>query len=105
MKALVKFYRPVQESLAHSHSLARTFSKCTKKKGCRLRFRPDFIGQFKKVWHIRTVSPELSLIALKMKGCRLRFRPNFIVQFKKVWHICAVSSEPSLVAQKRRDVP
>ena len=106
MKSQAKFYRPVQESLAHSRRLARAFAirafaDCTKKKRCRLRFRPNCLYQFENAWPIRAVSPEPSLVALTKKGCRRRLRPNFIGHFKKVWHVHAVSPEPSLVALKK----
>ena len=68
-----------------------------KKKRCRWRLRPNFKGQFMRVWyllhmramkdqmslHIRAISPQPLLFALKKKRCRWRFRPTF-VPFKAV---------------------
>ena len=68
-----------------------------KKKRCRWRLRPNFKGQFMRVWyllhmramkdqmslHIRAISPQPLLFALKKKRCRWRFRPTF-VPFKVV---------------------
>ena len=67
---------------AHLRSLARAFAIHTKNKGCRWRLRPNFTGQI--MWfrylshmraakqqaslHIRTVSPEHLLIALKRRN-------------------------------------
>ena len=97
MKAQAKFYRPVQERLiliayassgesgetSHLRSIARAFANCTKKKGCRWRLRPNFIGQFKKDWYLS----------------HMRAAAN------QAWlHICAVSPGPLQIALKRRDV-
>ena len=68
-----------------------------KKNRCRWRLRPNFKGQFMRVWyllhmramknqmslHIRAISPQPLLFALKKKRCRWRFRPTF-VPFKAV---------------------
>ena len=64
---------------------------------CRWRLRPNFKGQFMRVWyllhmratkgqmspHIRAISPQPLLFALKKKRCRWRIRPTF-VPFKAV---------------------
>ena len=60
-------------------SLTRTFANRTKKKGCRLRLKSNFIGQFKKVYvtsgelgeteHLRSIARAFAN-HIKKNGCR-----------------------------------